>query len=842
MIINSLKSLFTYNNRESLDLINSPDIDDKTLYTDYHNFINSVSVIYGDQRSDGTIPVFWTKIKNNETLEREADASSTLRHLTYNSSYYVVVLDSTKLPLKVPQPLDSNKFLELNIQQNNETCFNKLCDSKLVITNDSHRNISLTADTGYSTNIHIPISGLLPNTQYTYSIDPIYSNWPNKLTQSSGTVVRNSPINTIGTISSSIDSKFLYLYTDGKNNFNNSLPYDLIDIYQLNHEKNIFSLFSLKIYDSTNNILLIDTINITCNTCVPTQTIIPSPTPTPTITSTSTATPSLSAVTPTPSLSYGSSPTPTPTLTATPTNTVTPTPSETPYESNRKCPTINIREKNIILKDKNNTSIVADFAYLDPKRQYAYEFSSNKANWPAIISSRKDVISNYVTYYENNILYASGSIVTDLQFNNNLTAYTNLDYDLPKYSSENFFDDNIFINLQLKLGRYRQSSLSYDPIVGSDSCFNTIDNMNIICEECVSILDNNKNCTESLVVKIANSDLSYPILSDTSRPGSEILIDEECCNNNNILTATISGMCANNVYGYEWSSDPIISIMPASGTIVSDNISNINTIYNLGHNQIANVKLKIKNLSIGNYIEDNILIRCDDKACSTPLPTSTPQITPTPSATLGATPTPTKTVTPTATPILAPLTFDDYLLLFIDEALSPSVPGVFGYFTSDGKPNNIWYEDMNMFKDLDNNKNIDIEKILIFHVRQASCKRTGLYPTVGVNSGYEMPISTSKVIDTPRNNPKCLVNNEELTGEWIKNKVNQYLGTISVQSRINIFVDNSPSLTFEAVKSGIIAYENILLSSNIPSKRILCQTERWLRWIVSTFNGNPVCS
>jgi hypothetical protein len=188
------------------------------------------------------------------------------------------------------------------------------------------------------------------------------------------------------------------------------------------------------------------------------------------------------------------------------------------------------------------------------------------------------------------------------------------------------------------------------------------------------------------------------------------------------------------------------------------------------------------------------------------------------------------------------LSFDDYILIFADEAVFPSARNVFGYVFENGRPNSYWYEDMDNFKALYENQKIDINKILIFHVALTACGRAALAPYVDVRAGYEMPIPDAQIIETPRNAPRCRVNGEDLTGAWIDGKIKDIVGQISPNLRVNIFVDDSPSLTWEAVQPGITAYQNIAIEQGLQTRTILCRTERWLRWIVSAFNKNPICS
>lgn len=211
------------------------------------------------------------------------------------------------------------------------------------------------------------------------------------------------------------------------------------------------------------------------------------------------------------------------------------------------------------------------------------------------------------------------------------------------------------------------------------------------------------------------------------------------------------------------------------------------------------------------------------------------------------------------------ITPKDYLIIFADEATVPSAAGVSGYVWAGpphllpdgtvsvfGEPNDEWIEDITNLKILIESNFIDINKVLLFHVYMAGNPPQGsegillpLYPTINVPPNYEMPISNEKIISpTPRNQPARLVNGQALTGQWILDKVTEKLNPIintNDKNRIIIFVDDSPSLTFPAVAVGVNGFME-LVSDTFRTKLVLCNTERYIRWIISTFSGNPTCS
>jgi photosystem II stability/assembly factor-like uncharacterized protein len=574
MIIYSLKTSFTYKNNESLDLLTIPENSfDNNLYIDYNNFINSVSFIYGDQKLDGSIPVFWTRIKDNNTLEREADPNSTLRSLQSNHHYYIVLLDNSKLPVKIPTPIDSSKFLGKN-NYSNIKCDDIDCDNQLTINSTAHRSLLLNNDTGHSADIHIELSGLKPNSSYLYTIEPIISNWPYKLSQYSGEILRNSPLTNLGLVNSAIDTKFIYLP-----DISSSGSGPLIDITNTDYKNNIFSLLSLKIFNESNSLVAKDTISILCDNCI--------------------------------------------------TSSIT-----------DKCARIDILSKNIVLSSGDSSVKLIGSCYnLNPNSKYIYNFYSNNSNWPCFISPVSGIVSIDSLYAQDTIIYGSGNIEAVLQFNNNLQETSNLAYNIPEYTSEVFFDKNIYTNL----GLYISSE--------SEDCDTAFDNTNILCNSCLSSKSLG-NCLNSISININNSNLQYPILSSVSRPGAEILVPEDCCNKTQTLTTTISGLCANHQYTYEWTSYPDIRIIPTSGYLsINDDSTILQSLYNLNNNQISSIKLKI--FDGDKYVEDNVLIRCNNgcfKPSPTPTPTNTTTPTVTPTNTITRTATPTNTVTRTTTP------------------------------------------------------------------------------------------------------------------------------------------------------------------------------------------------
>jgi len=262
ILIYSSRSLFTYVG-ESLDLFNPPDQSNQELYSSYFKFINSILSIYATTKSNGSIPVFWTKIDNADKLTRKPDESSTLRKLDNKQSYYIVLDDNVSLPLEVPSPLTLDQFScsqnNINCTEKNQLLSNVSCCSFPVITDNNHQNIELTSN--YVTGISIPISGLSPNKKYYYNITPLASNWPAKIYPSSGFIERNNPTDSKLQTSAKLELLFSYIDINASNN----IPQSIIN----QDNKNIFTFLNLSISEENcQNNLLQDNINILCNDCL----------------------------------------------------------------------------------------------------------------------------------------------------------------------------------------------------------------------------------------------------------------------------------------------------------------------------------------------------------------------------------------------------------------------------------------------------------------------------------------------------------------------------------------------------------------------------------------------
>jgi hypothetical protein len=393
MIIQKKQSIIAYKADRSFNLMREP-LNDRLNFV-YHNFLNNVLCIYGDQKKNGSIPVFWTKNIVGST-NRSPHESSTLTELSPNQTYYILLINENKIPIEIPEHITSKEFLQTeSIESNCE--LTDYCDGQPVIGSTSHRNIVLTQASGYSYNIDIPITNLYPNTSYDFSITSNYSNWPAQLSTTLGSIERASLTNNIGYTSGVLRSVFSYIPSGSS--LSNSIPYSGIDTNDVFYTKNIFSILNLSIY-SDNKLLIKDTINIKCYDCLPIDKI-----DNPTIT-----------------LSQKEG----------------------------------IKTNVVQLSGINNlsTSVFATYDKLDSTKTYELEFDSLGSNWPCFIGPKNIFVKPQKLYSVSGITYGSGSVEAIFRFSpisNPSGSWSNLPYNLDSFYNEEFIKQNLYNNLQVKL-------------------------------------------------------------------------------------------------------------------------------------------------------------------------------------------------------------------------------------------------------------------------------------------------------------------------------------------------------------------------------------------------------
>ena len=398
MLINTIKSTFIYDGGNEFDLINPPDQSNYALYIEYNKFINSIVAIYGNQRSTENIPVFWTKQVNNDNLSRIADPDSTLKTLIPGKSYYVLCLNKSVLPLKIPSIDNTNEFLKIDHLEESDSIIPSSCNN-IIPTSTSYRSVQLTKQSGSVYPLNISLSGLIPDHAYSFTIDPIYSNWPLTLSKFSGTLERNGPIDSNKLISSSIKSILSYESCEDINECTGNIPYSLIDTNNNYYYKNIFSVFNVNLYDANSGIIFQDSVNISCDECID---IIDFKLGEPSV------------------------------------------------------PTIKIDTSNILLSDNNHIKITATYNNINPFENYTYNFFSYGSNWPSRIRNVSgSIVPEKIYVNGSEQVRASGKIDAIFTFsptyNVSDTQWSNLNYVLDDYVEETFVKNNIYTMLGLSI-------------------------------------------------------------------------------------------------------------------------------------------------------------------------------------------------------------------------------------------------------------------------------------------------------------------------------------------------------------------------------------------------------
>lgn len=384
MIINNTKTLFTYYG-ESLDLMNPPDISNIDLYTSYYNFLNNTILIYGSSRSDGTIPIFWTKINDNDRLTRSPDHSSTLKQLENNKSYYIIVSSNSSFPLGVPSPIN---FLKLSCEKNRGSCNTTIpqnisvCSDTIKASGD-YTNIILTDEP--LKNITMVLSELKPDTKYNYSISTIASSWPAKISPLTGFIERSGPSNEKNELTANLE--FLFTYVT-ENNDQKNINKTLNNFQNDNH----FTILDIKIFKENCDFIPVfqDSIYIECQDCL--QDLVSSP---------------------------------------------------------GACPQIHFNNNQIIRTSPKASKIILTYNNIDVTQDNYFYIQANDANWPAKISSLSGlIIPEYIyTNVDNGKNYGSGTLSLDFEFSDIATpdpTWPNLNYILDTNYTEKYIPDNIY--------------------------------------------------------------------------------------------------------------------------------------------------------------------------------------------------------------------------------------------------------------------------------------------------------------------------------------------------------------------------------------------------------------
>ena len=552
MTIYFQNSIFKYGGETSFSLINPPKNIQKI--SDYYKFINNVSHIYGSTKSDGTIPVFYTKIVPT-TTQRQPDPNSTLTSLDPDETYYIVLISKENIPLNIPYNITSEEFLLSKDQNCNSTpvCHNDIsCYNKPDIVSKDYRDILLTNE--YTYDIDLTVTSLSPSQKYLYEIQPVYSNWPAKLSSLSGYIKESSSeLDHLGHTSGIIKSLFSY-YPSGTD-YSNSIPYDTnIDADSNFYFKNLFSILNLSIYSENMELLFSDNLNIKCNNCLPNK--------------------------------------------------------------NRKSPTFKLSNIENSLNDltevvyTGSMPLYVNYSGLDPSKTYSLFFSSVASNWPSrILPKTQNIIPE--SLYEDpdsNMVYGKGSVVANFTLspvNNPFDSWPNLQYSLEPFYKEKFIDKNIYNILSLSINESSESIYKQSIIIKGNIQSNN--------EDCIDSLyvkfDNTSNTYPSGGLTEINRPGSEINLSDKLCCNKDQIltatISGACCGKQYHYRFYPSNQYV--------SLSPLSGTMS-----FGDGIGKVATIYNLNNRPGTTVRLVVLDTTNNVYAVDNIILRCPNKIPTLP--------------------------------------------------------------------------------------------------------------------------------------------------------------------------------------------------------------------------------
>lgn len=551
MTIYYQNSIFKYDGETSFNLMHPP----KNIQniSNYYKFINNVSHIYGPTKSDGTIPVFFTKIVAS-TTQRQPDPNSTLTNLDPGKTYYIVLTSEKNLPLNIPYNITSEEFLlskskdcSTNLCQNDISCYGS--PDTLV---KNYRDIELTNH--YTYDIDLTIGNLNPSEKYLYEIQPVYSNWPAKLSSLSGQIEKPShELNNLGHTSGIIKSLFSY-YPSGED-YSNSIPYDSnIDINSNFYFKNIFSILNLSIYSENMDLLFSDNINIKCNNCLPNK--------------------------------------------------------------NRQSPIFKLSdtEENFNNIDEilctESIPLYINYSGLDPSKTYSIYFSSDGSNWPSRILPKTQNIIPESLYEdpESNMVYGKGSIVANFTFSpvyNPFGSWPNLQYNLEPFYKEKFIDNNVYNILSLSINESSENIYKQSIIVRG--------NINSNNEDCIDSLyvqfDDTNNTYPSGGLTETNRPGAEISLSDKLCCNKDQILTAT-------ISGACCGKEYN--YRFYHSNPYVSLSPLSGTISFGDGIGKIATIYNLNNRPGTTVRLVVLDTENSVYAVDNIILRCPNKIPTLP--------------------------------------------------------------------------------------------------------------------------------------------------------------------------------------------------------------------------------
>lgn len=252
MLITNVYKIERYLGSQSLSLLSAPNDLSAPALAQYNTFISNIVSIYESQNLNGNIPVFF------KDADGSPSSSSSLTSLQSGEEYIFISKPTAPFPFAIPaigtiigQPPTSTPTPS-PCPLFPPCCPSVKFDANLVTLSDGNMYAPISAE----------VSGLSPNTSYSYSFSGLGANWPSKISPLSGVL---NPVSTTDTI----DAMFSFYATTG--NYPNVLPFDLdADLDSSYVRNNIYSILELKLTPSNSDCSVIsDRITVRCSGCVP---------------------------------------------------------------------------------------------------------------------------------------------------------------------------------------------------------------------------------------------------------------------------------------------------------------------------------------------------------------------------------------------------------------------------------------------------------------------------------------------------------------------------------------------------------------------------------------------
>jgi hypothetical protein len=661
MNIVSLNAFFVYKGGYKLDLMSPPPPTENILYSQYLKLIDSVSSIYGEQRPDGTIPVFYTKqiIVNNagsNQAVRVPDENSTLKELIPGRAYYFVPRSQQYLPVNIPQTLNFFNFIQIDEKSLDYLKYKELislissaqpstgggssigiqsvsaldCCPKIVVKELVNNKVIIN---GFKGVLKIQVNNLIPDENYYYFLEPVFSNWPIKISPLKGSIKKSGPTNADGFVSVTI-SLFYTTYKTTNDADSDSFSYSLPDPkkYRYYEQDNILSTVNISIVHSD------------ANKCLPVSRIFD----------------------------------------------INPVLPDTVCQKIKLFPSGTVQLGQTLEAEFNTKQhIHGVITNLDPDNDYKYYFRSKSASWPANIKPISGILNpsnrdNGVAYVHGLFSFcASGSVdsCSNLDYEYvapNVTLTASRDTENQSTTFIRTISPNIYSNLELVV----------EPLV-SGLCSGVSQDVSIVCKKCMPYNDiveyvvnsgNLKHEKLSVSIDTLQDSKAWPfnkqnayqfpfVFSATSRPLAEINVSGQSCKEGIPLKLFVSGVVSGEKYDCDWNSYiPGVNIIPKTSTVTFNHPTGMIIVSGyLNDNSSAPIDVLLTHQASQVSVSDFAIIRCYQPWVSTDPKTSYQPALPaisllssvdeyeclpvvTPSMTRTLTPTPTVTLTRTATP------------------------------------------------------------------------------------------------------------------------------------------------------------------------------------------------